>query len=421
MEDRAPGILVLATLAAMGIAWIGVGRVASIDIEPPALGAMLVILGGALHILRTGRLRLNTFFLLYIVLTFLICVALGLRGETGIAILGVRNLVYILAALCLFNMLDPAQLRHPRTSLAIAAGVVTCLLYSAAVAGIDILDGITGAISGRYSFGYVNFNFWRPLFNFQSGSADTVSYAVSSVNQISRAISVAVALLVITSAPRSVASLAVVTVAIGTLAINSTSYILFLMALAACLFVLLARQSATAGVAVGIAALLILPLVFGSGFAERIVEGDVYSRSSRVAQYLASLADIDGSILLGSSLSTYGGHIVHNFFLFSGLTLGLPGLMLASALYILVLRLLVVHFMRLAKTGERMSAFVVLCCTIFLIRITFGGAGGFADLPSHVAMAFALVADRGVRSASDCAEEEASRRARRARRSFSAT
>ncbi|QPH55951.1 hypothetical protein [Pontivivens ytuae] len=408
-------------LATMGVAWIGVARVAGIDIELPAIGAALTTFAGGLHILRTERLHFTPYYVVYLALTFLICVALAVRGDSGMAIVAVRNLVYILATLCLYNMLDTAQLRSPRMFLAIVGGIAICVLYSAIAAEIDILDGIIGAISGQYAFQYVNFNFWRPLFNFHSNSLDTLGYAVSSVNQISRAVSVAVALLLISRAPLSPSGTAVVAVAVATLAINSTAYLLFLLTLAFCLFAIFVYRSAAWALTAGLVGLIVALTVVDSGFVDRILAGDIYSRSSRIAQYLGSLSDIDSSILLGSSLTTYGGHVVHNFFLFSGLTLGLPGLVLASALYILVLRLAILHCMQLMKTGDRMSAFVVLCCTIFLIRITFGGAGGFADLPSHAAMAFAMIAHREMRTATDPVPAKDARKARRGRRSFSAT
>jgi hypothetical protein len=81
-----------------------------------------------------------------------------------------------------------------------------------------------------------------------------------------------------------------------------------------------------------------------------------------------------------------GGHVIHNWMLFSWATAGLVAFLITLA----VDCSLVIAALMLVKSVPRGAPSVVALLTMFLIRTSVGGAGGIPSGPAILAAAFLM-------------------------------
>ena len=118
-------------------------------------------------------------------------------------------------------------------------------------------------------------------------------------------------------------------------------------------------------------------------FLEVNLSEDEVSRSVRLEQFKFAMSAVNSNVLTGVGYFEVGGHVIHNWMLFSWATAGLPTFLIVLAAYgtiILVAILLVRSTPRGAPTGIALLA-------MFLIRTSVGGAGGIPSGPAILAAA----------------------------------
>lgn len=121
-------------------------------------------------------------------------------------------------------------------------------------------------------------------------------------------------------------------------------------------------------------------------FLEVNLSEDEVSRSVRVEQFKYAMSAINSNVLTGVGYFEVGGHVIHNWMLFSWATAGLSAFLIVLAVY----ASLMLMALLLARSAPRGTPTVIALLVMFLIRTSVGGAGGIPSGPAILAAALLL-------------------------------
>ena len=384
--------LTYAGLGLTTLTWVPVLSGGGTDLELSNMVQLIFILILPFALVFSRRATpVTILFGLFVAWSLVMLLALSLHGNTGGTGVVRQQLAQALfgwsLALCIAN----SDVQVGRVGLVSLIVFLSALELSAISAGNSI---VLGALDFVLTLNRDYFVYWvlRPALNAFTNQVDDPVFLASEINNVANAMVFLVCLIFFHDPdedPGQRRPLAWVMAGLGLIlgfVIFSTSAVLVI---AVFLLSLLFRMTAKLSPSVRLLAiLLILGVILAayqplSTFMALNLADDEASREARVEQFAYAVEAIDSRLLTGVGFSETGGHVIHNWALFSWATAGLVAFLIVIAAYIVLGTVSV----RLMRVVPRSAPAILAVSTLFMIRTSVGGAGGIPSGASVLACA----------------------------------
>ena len=385
------GGLTYAGLGLTTLTWVPVLSGGGTDLELSNMVQLIFILALPFALVFSRRATpVTILFGLFVAWAVILLFALSLHGNQGGTGVVRQQLAQALfgwsLALCIAN----SDVRIGRAALVSLIIFLAALELSAIRAGNSI---VLGALDFVRTLNRDYFVYWvlRPALNAFTTQVDDPVFLASEINNVANAMVFLVCLTFFQGPdeePRR-RVLAWIVAGLGLIlafVIFSTSAALVIAVfLLASLFMVTARLSPSVRV---LAFLLSLGLILAvsqplTTFLSLNLADDEASREARVEQFAYAVEAINERLLTGVGFSEAGGHVIHNWALFSWATAGILAFLLVLAVYLVLAYVTV----RLMKAVPRSAPAILALSTLIVIRTSVGGAGGIPSGASVLACA----------------------------------
>jgi hypothetical protein len=387
---RVWGSLTYAGLSLPTLTWVPVLSRGGTDLELSNMVQLIFIVVLPFAFVFSRRaLPITLLFGLFISWSLIVLLALSLHGDSGGSGIVQQQLAQALfgwsLALCIAN----SDVRVDRAALVSLVVFLFALESSAIRAGGSI---VLGSLDFVQTLNREYFVYWvlRPALNaFTTQEADPV-FLASEINNVANAIVLLACVIFLRSPiaePGGRRPLAWIVAGLAlTLAfvIFSTSAVLII---AVFLLSSLLRSTAKLSPPVRLLAVLMaLGLLLAAyqplrTFLVLNLEEDVSSREARVEQYEYAIGAINSRPFTGVGFSEAGGHVIHNWALFSWTTAGILAFLIVVAAYFVLVSVAIL----LMRAVPRSIPAILAVTFLFLIRTSVGGAGGIPSGSSVLA------------------------------------
>ena len=352
---------------------------------------MLILLLPAILLFSRPAPMIHLVFVLLVAWSLVMMLALTLHGQSGgtgfIRQQFPQALFGWSLALCIAN----SRVKVSRVALVGLVALFAALELSAISAGASAIIGALDFVTTLDRTTFI-FRVLRPALNvFINQEGDPV-YVASQINNVANTIVLLACLVFFSGAEQPSGSRRILGNTVAGLALifafimfsSSAVLTMALFALAMMFQVTLRLPSHLRNLAI----LFILTLVIVlyqpvNTFLEVNLSEDEVSRSVRVEQFKFAMSAINSNVFTGVGYFEVGGHVIHNWMLFSWATGGLAAFLIVLAVY----GTLILMALMLVRTTPKGAPTVIALLTMFLIRTSVGGAGGIPSGPAILAAA----------------------------------
>ncbi|MCV6598533.1 MAG: hypothetical protein OIF40_15790 [Mangrovicoccus sp.] len=392
-------LFIYTAVATVGAKWLVILRLGGMRLEMSNFGTLVLIGLLGLFIVMQRQLRMPIVLNVLLILQLVLVASFVIRGNSPTIVI-----MSIAATLGGYSIANAMSMRD---SSPVFYGAVTFFgffVLSSFLAGVDLIGGFLDYLtSGNRD----RFNYWimRPIYNAftpSSGGADAefatqLNNSVAGICSLIYMLACAYAL----HGERRMIPVALFALLLVFTLFSSSAVLTCMVSTFIFALYYLRHSKSVFGLYLFFVVGILGVLVVGPIAAEYLssnVEGDSYSRATRLRQYAGALGYIDENMLFGVGLIKVDGHVPHNFFLFSFAAVGLFGAFAAGFILLYAISMIVAGAYGGLIKGIRQPELLIATCLpiLFVIRCSVGGAGGLPAGPGMVSFALALVAWRGI-------------------------
>ncbi|WP_157577767.1 O-antigen ligase family protein [Roseivivax halodurans] len=391
-------VLTCVMLGTVGAKWLVVVTLAGKSLELSNIGLLFSLGIFGCWVLPERGFRSIPVLNVLLLLLLLLLGGLMIRGDPIDIV--VMSIAHVLGAYAVATI---ARVDGRISVLGGFLGIFGFLALSVMISGVDVLFGVLDYLRtldrDRFAFQVL-----RPIYNaFVTDNTDEITV------QINNALCAAFVLIYMIAGSHAVLGnrmMALVCVLCLAMVFTIFSSSAVLAAAASTLifgFVAVMRVRGFWQIYVLVGLTLLGGMALAGGISEYLVANvadDTGSRDQRIEQYTAALDLMDRHIWLGTGYVEVSGHSIHNFFLFSFVSVGVAGGVLSLAVFVLAAGLSLKGCRLLLTEREVTPPMVMLACLpiLFVLRSLVGGAGGLPTGPGILALGFALAALRQLQS-----------------------
>ena len=381
-------------LAFTGLVFVPVGSFSGTRIELSNLAALALVF--SLPVFGYPILRLPHAFRLICMALVWFSAVFVLDGA-GIFLLPMTALA-VLGGIALANLHQPSLSSWGIILVAALVVFTSILALAAATAGQNLVVGVADYLSSLNRSAFV-FKVIRPTFNaFVPGQ--NVEYVASAINSLSGGFAILSLISFGCLGMVRGASIVAVVSVLFVFILFSSSSVLAVASAGLLLAIRWIRQSERklGPIVLCLALLTLSPFLMGdlALYLAANIGNDDASRAARLGQYAAAVELIAERPWTGHGLVEVSGHTVHNWLLFAGVTGGIGLMGVVLAVYAVVLRDLVRACRLALGGGDPRWLAVAGLLGFFLIRISFGGAGGMPTTLAAMSLGFACLMTRAI-------------------------
>ncbi|MCV6595562.1 MAG: hypothetical protein OIF40_00570, partial [Mangrovicoccus sp.] len=392
-------LFIYTAVATVGAKWLVILRLGGMRLEMSNFGTLVLIGLLGLLIVMQRRFKMPIVLNVLLILQLVLAACFIIRGDPPTIVI-----MSIAATLGGYSIANATSMRD---SSPVFYGAVTFFgffVLSSFLAGVDLVGGFLEYLtSGNRD----RFNYWimRPIYNAftsSSGGADAefrtqLNNSVAGTCSLIYMLACAYAL----HGERRMIPVALFALLLVFALFSSSAVLTCLLSTFVFALYYLRHSKSVFGLYLFFVVGILGVLVAGPIAAEYMssnVDGDSYTRATRLRQYAGAFDYIDGNMLFGVGLIKVDGHVPHNFFLFAFSAVGLFGAFASGFILLYAICMSVIGAYGGLVKGIRQPEILIATCLpiLFVIRCSVGGAGGLPAGGGMVSFALALVAWRGI-------------------------